>query len=366
MQDHYKILGVSPRDDGDRIRAAYRRLVREIHPDMSERPADNTRFAQVTEAYRVLSDADQRRKYDALRLVTMMLPVRKLLEVAEDPLLRSRVASTIAGGLHRLSQAARGDKKTDGDDIVLKRAVSFADSYTGTTLEVTYARPVRCENCEGFGVDQPQVCRRCEGRGYLPLGVVPGLSKTCTLCGGDGVTGDGPCPDCDGCGLVVIEENVRLRVPAGARHGLKLQLRSRGAHGRYGGKDGNLIVALQVEGSLKYGRSGNNLTIEAEVPLSVAVNGGQLDVALPDESILRVAAPARTYPGKQLRVSGFGFADAKSKNRGDLLLTIDVSLPPHLNDEERDLAAEWFYRARDGHIPADLAAKISDLIGEVS
>ena len=362
MQDHYKMLGVNPRDNAETIRAAYRRLVRELHPDLSGCAVDHEQFGKVAEAYRILSDNNLRRTYDAKRLVLIMLPVRGLAEAIEDPLTRMRLANKIAGGLHRLSKSARAGAAIDGRDMVSPQEIDFSESYTGTTRTIRYRRPVRCTTCAGTGRAEVASCDTCMGRGVIAFGGLPGLSKRCPHCDGRGLTGTGDCPACDGQGQTEAPTEVTVKIPAGITDGRKLKLTGKGEQGRFGGKDGDLLIPLQVDGSLHYHRDGNMLKMEITVPLATAVGGGKTDIRLPDDTRLRLSIPKQLHMGKPVRVSGRGFADPQSGKRGDLLLTVDVALPTDLNSRERQIAMDWLHCARKGSTPPELAKKIRDIL----
>ncbi len=364
-RDLYRILGVKPTDSVDDIRAAYRRLARQLHPDVNSNPADHQRFAEVAEAYRVLSDPRARKSYDARRLLRALPPVDRLVSLAEDPATRARVVSRIAHGLRRLNELGQRAGRIDGHDLSLSWDITFAESYSGTELRFTHAKPSRCKECNGTGLRAPTPCPACAGAGRLAIRTVPGLTKRCPRCNGRGVAGEGRCEPCRGEGLVQTQATTSVRVPAGVASGTRLRLKGQGVPGRFGGRDGDLLVRLNVEGSLTYGREGHDLIVEREVDLAIALDGGVLPVELPDGRTLEVRAPGGLYPGQHLGVAGQGFPVPSDRGRGDLFVVIDVRLPAALAAESRNLAMQWLQEARaaQGHPSPALTAAVRRAVG---
>jgi len=242
MQDHYKTLGVSPRDDFEAIRRTYRRLVRELHPDFSDDPTAHARFLEVAEAYRILADHKARRRYDAERLLRLLVPSPRLRELVDDPQLRHKVAATIAQGLRRLTSYAVPPKGLAGHNVELTREISFAESYTGARLPATYRCRERCRDCGGVGCATTAPCPACAGSGRIFGGGPLGIAKRCPRCGGYGLRGEGVCSSCRGQGIIEHEASVKIKVPAGVTHLDRLRIKGRGDQGRLGGVDGDLVV----------------------------------------------------------------------------------------------------------------------------
>ena len=366
MQDYYHILGVKPKDDIGSIRAAYRRLVRELHPDTGLEPPDHQRFAQVTEAYRVLSDEKERKKYNAVRLLKLSLPISPLLAVMEDPVKRSQLTAKIAGVLHKLSQHTKRKFAIDGRDMAISKDVTFADSYHGATLETSYLRPVTCARCEGTGFQTYEKCEACNGLGRSSPAGFAGFSKRCPRCGGLGLAGQGKCRDCGGDGSVNTETTVAVKVPAGILNGVRLRVPGKGEEGRFGGKDGALLIHLSVEGSLYFDRRGDDLLTECEVPLRTAVEGGQATVALPAGKKVNVFLDSGSFTGQKIRVSGYGFRDPKTNRTGDLVLTVNVHLPADLSAADRETAMQWLHGSRTSSapIPDEIQRAVRKIIEE--
>jgi molecular chaperone DnaJ len=361
MDDHYKTLGVTPRDDAETIRAAYRRLARQTHPDVNDEPEAHLRFKAVAEAYRVLADPAQRRRYDALRLLLLATPLRYVVDALEDPLRRAGLAAAIAR-LARKFTAARPRPSRDGADVELNEQLSFVQSFTGHDLDIAYLRSVACAACAGSGLTDHRTCPLCDGRAEIVFPVGGGLRKPCPKCHGLGVVGDGRCGGCHGQALIDQPKKLRVRVPSGVADGAVLRVAGAGHQGRPGGKDGDLLITVRVAGSLHFAREGLDLILERAVPLCVAVGGGKAAVGLPDNTDIEIDIPPGASPGTRLRVPRRGFHSPPQKTHGDLLVDLDVFVPDDFDHHQRLLAGEWLDAARRGdHAGAQaLAAQLAD------
>ncbi|NLH48932.1 MAG: DnaJ domain-containing protein [Myxococcales bacterium] len=357
MQDHYRVLGVSPTADREAIRAAYRRLVRESHPDLNQTPVDSAQFANLTAAYRVLSDPLSRKRFDAWRLLLLAPPLRFFLRTLQEPQARRQLADRLSDGLRTIF--ARPEERLAGEDLTLTRTIEFADSYRGGHLPLVYERRVRCATCHGSGRAHPEACPLCNGAGEIRFPGLAGLKKICPRCGGRGLSGHGRCRDCRGAGWQNEKTTTTLRLPAGITDGTRLRLKEKGHQGARPGSDGQLFVEIRVSGSLHFSRQGDELLAEKVVPLSIALTGGQIALALPDQSVVELDLPAALYPGRQVRFPGRGFPNRDGRP-GDLVLTLEVSLPDDLSEKARRTVMHWFDALRHGR--EEKAARLAEVL----
>jgi molecular chaperone DnaJ len=363
VHDHYRILGLRPTANLDKIRAAYRQLVRAQHPDASGRPADHAHFAAITEAYRVLTDPARRRRYDAWRAVLTVSPFRRVLAAWQDPPSRARWVQTLQRQVRRIFAAAEPVVGRDGEPVRLSASVSFADAYRGGQLTVDFQRLTRCRDCGGLGSANSVACPLCGGKGRFVLAGPVQVTKKCPKCDGAGYAGEGRCRTCQGRRRTLEAVATTLRCPAGVSTGVTLRAPGQGHQGVPPGGDGDLLVEVTVAGSLHFDRRGLDLVAQKTIPLADALLGGKAAVALPDDTAIEVTIPADVHPGKELRTPGLGFVSADGHTRGDLVLLLDVYLPEGLGDHGRYLAAEWFHavRGHDAALAQRLAADLRKL-----
>lgn len=357
MQDHYRILGVSPTADQETIRAAYRRLVRESHPDLNEQPLDTARFAGLTEAYRVLSDPASRKRFDAWRLFFLAPPLRFFLRALQEPTARTQFATHLSDALHTI--LSRPEQRLAGEDLLLTEMIEFGDSFRGGHLPIVYERRVRCEICQGAGRAHAETCPLCNGAGEIRFPGAVGLKKICPRCGGRGVSGHGHCRACRATGWRLEKTSATLRLPAGVTDGTRLRLKEKGHQGVRPGNDGALFVEIRVSGSLHFSRRDNDLHTEKSIPLRVALTGGPIALAMPDQSVVEVILPAAIFPGRQVRLAGRGFPNRQG-SPGDLVLTLDVYLPDDLDAKGRKTVMNWFDAVRRGR--EEKAARLAEVL----
>ena len=349
MADYYQLLGVSRSASTDEIKRAYRQRARELHPDANPGDAATAeRFKEVARAYQVLSDPDQRTRYD------------RFGEAGVNAGAGPRVEDIFGGGggLNDLFDAFFGGQSPfgggggrrgpagppRGQDLEVIADVSFEQAVFGATVPVTLRMPRRCEECDGSGTGsgtQPVTCADCGGSGQVQrvrqslLGQMV-TSAPCPRCGGLGEVIVTPCPACRGEGRVTVEHTYHVDVPAGVDSGSTLRLSGRGAAGPRKGKSGDLYVHLRVAEHERYRRDGNDLV--TDVPISIAQAALGTTIELPtldgDEELL---VPAGTQPGHEFVLRGRGVPRLQGRGRGDLRARLVVEVPRKLAEDEADL-----------------------------
>jgi molecular chaperone DnaJ len=355
MADYYELLGVSPSATNEEIKRAYRRKARELHPDANDGDAATAeQFKEVARAYQVLSDPEQRERYDRFGEAGMGGP--------NGP----RFDDVFSGGLNDLFDAFFGGQSPfgggggprrrpagppRGQDMEIVADISFEQAVFGDTVAVTLRLPQRCPDCGGTGAGegtQPVACADCGGSGQVQrvrqslLGQMV-TSAPCPRCGGLGEVIATPCPTCRGEGRVTNEHTYQVDVPAGVDTGSTLRLAGRGAAGPRGGRPGDLFVHLRVAPHDRYQRDGNDLI--TEVPISIAQAALGTTVLLPtldgDEELV---VPPGTQPGREFRLRNRGVPRLQGRGRGDLLAQLVVEVPTKLDEDEeallRQLAAK--------------------------
>jgi molecular chaperone DnaJ len=375
-KDYYAALGVAKTASQADIKKAYRKLARELHPDKNPDDAKaEARFKDVSEAYDVLSDEERRKEYDEMRSLFANggrpgggfggRPAGSTGGVGFnlDDLLNQTGGSGGGGfgGLFGdLFSRAPGRGPRRGDDLMAELTISFDDALRGVEASVRLPGAASCANCAGLGTKPgtvPRTCPTCQG-----LGVVSrsqggfALSEPCRDCRGKGSIIDEPCPVCHGTGR---QERVqRIRVPAGVADGQKVRVRGRGGPGERGAPAGDLEVVVHVNPHAVFGREeAGAVTITVPVTYPEAALGADVRVPTPDGSAVTVRVPPGTSSGRRLRVRGRG-APTAGGGKGDLLVTIEVSVPSKLSPSARKALEEFAAEHSD-----DPRAHLNPLLG---
>ncbi len=338
--DLYELLGVS-RDAGhDEIKRAFRRLARELHPDVSDAPDAELRFRAVAEAYEVLSDPERRRAYD--RFGHAGLSSGGFAPMAADFGSLSDVFAAFFGESLFGSGASSGPVPTRGPDVVAAVEIDLADAATGTTVETVIRAARACEPCRGTGAapgTSPSQCPACGGAGRVQqvsrtiLGQMV-RSGTCPRCDGAGVIVENPCERCEGDGRTLEDVPLELDVPAGIHHGQRIRVRGAGHAGTLGGPPGDFYVTVGVRSLEGLRREGDDLVVRAAVTRVEAAIGKTVPVPTPAGPLEVELAPG-TQPGAVHVVRGMGMPSLETGRRGDLLVEVDVRVPTRLSAEQR-------------------------------
>jgi molecular chaperone DnaJ len=365
--DLYKALEVSKEASQDEIRRSYRRLARKYHPDANpgDRQAEE-RFKEIQQAYEVLSKPEKRREYDE--------GPRTFFGSQGAGQGRTGRAdfediSDLLGGFGNLGDIfgrSAGTTRTanaKGENTTVNVRLSFKDALNGVTTRVGVPVEEACGECRGTGAapgTAPMTCPECGGRGLQSRDQgFFALSTPCSRCGGEGRIIEKPCSVCGGNGRVRRNRQVKVRIPAGAKDGMKVRIPGRGSAGRRGGPAGDLYVVTRVEEHPVFRRRGDDFVVELPVSFVEAVLGAQIEVPRPSGGTVRVKLPAGTQDGKQFKVRGAGAPKTKKNGgeNGDLIVRVGVVVPKKLKRREREIL-EALAEERDEDVREDLFKKV--------
>ena len=339
-RDAYEVLGV-PRDaDEAQVKKAFRKLARELHPDVNAHdPQAEEKFKEAAEAYEILSDAERRQVYDRYGHEGLRNGGRAPNFDAFGSV--SDLFEAFFGGGGRTGPAP-------GGDVAVALDVSLADAARGAAIDVTYEAVDRCERCHGNGAEPgtPIVtCERCGGNGVLrgvsrtPFGQVM-RTVDCDVCGGDGKRPTEPCERCGGRGREVTERTLRVDVPAGIADGQRIRLSGHGHAGEAGAPSGDLYVLVNVAEDERFVRDGDDLVTVVDVPATVAALGARINVATLDGP-QEVGLDAGTQPGETITLRGQGMPILRRPGRrGDLRAIVNVVIPRKLSREQREIVEQ--------------------------
>ncbi len=344
MADYYEMLGVARGASADEIKRAYRQRAMELHPDTNPDAGAAEEFKALSRAYQVLSDPDQRARYD--RFGEAGVSGNRGGGPAADDMFSgglNDLFSSLFGGSGGFGGGGRRGPAGPprGQDMEVVASVTFEQAVFGATLPVTLKMPQRCDDCDGSGAGsgtQPVTCADCHGSGQVQrvrqslLGQMV-TTAPCPRCGGLGQVVVTPCPTCRGEGRVTAERTYQVDVPAGVDNGSTLRLSGRGAAGPRGGGHGDLYVHLRVAAHERYRREGDDLV--TQVPISIAQAALGTTVNLPtldgDEEL---AVPAGTLTGHEFVLRSRGVPRLQGRGRGDLRAQLLVETPTKLSDAE--------------------------------
>ncbi|MFL5790481.1 MAG: molecular chaperone DnaJ [Actinomycetota bacterium] len=352
-KDYYAILGVAKNATQTEIKKAYRKLAQQHHPDANAGdPRAEERFKELSAAYDVIGDEGKRAAYDRAREMGAAgfaggspnggqgrgyggYPGGVRFETG-DVDLEDLLGGMFGGAPRRRTRPSRGaDLETDV-------TLSFGDAMSGVTLPVTLTGPAPCTTCHGSGAapgTQPVVCPTCSGSGQIAVNQgLFSMAQTCPQCRGTGRVIETPCPTCGGVGSTRRKRTIHVKVPAGVKDGARIKLSGKGESGAAGGPAGDLYVRVHVRADDRFGRKGDDLTIDVPVTFPEAALGAHVDVPTLREPVT-LKVPAGTPSGKTFRVRGKG-APKKGGGHGDLLATVVVDVPRKLSREQKKLVEQ--------------------------
>ncbi len=348
-RDYYEVLGV-PRDASVAdIKAAYRRLAVQYHPDRNpDNPEAEERFKEASEAYAVLSDADQRARYDRFGHQGM----EGQGPSGFDPSAFGDFAD-ILGDLFGFGfgdvfgsrrRGARSSGPRRGHDLQYTLPMTLEEAARGIERSVRIPRLEPCSACSGSGQapgTSVETCSACGGQGQVMFrrGFLT-VAQTCPSCGGQGRVNRHPCTGCQGRGRVEREVNLKVTIPAGVDTGVRLRLAGEGEGGSRGGPPGDLYVAVAVSPHATFEREGADLHMELPVSAFQAILGDRVEVTDVLDEERAVEVEAGSQPGDVVVVRGAGMPQLQSGRRGDLHVHLRVVVPRKLSAAQRQLVEE--------------------------
>jgi molecular chaperone DnaJ len=333
LSDHYQALGVQRGASTDEIKKAYRKLARELHPDVNPDPAAAERFKLVTHAYEVLSDDSSRADYDRGGSTGFGL---------------GDIFESFFGGSPRGPQS----RAQRGQDALLRVDLDLHEAVFGADKTLTIDTAVLCDTCNGSCCKpgtSARTCEVCRGSGQIQRQVQSfmGMMVTTTPCGncrGSGEVITDPCITCRGQGRVRAQRDLELQIPAGVADGMRLHLAGQGEVGFAGGPSGDIYLEVSVRSHAVFGRDGDDLVATLEVPVADAALGFEIEVETLDGPKQVDIKPGAQHGDVHI-LKGLGANRIRSKGRGDLRLEIKVLTPSRLDGKQKSL----FKQIKDLH-----------------
>lgn len=356
-RDYYEVLGLSKSASADDVKAAYKRLAKQFHPDVSKDPKAKEKFQEILEAYNVLSDAQKRQNYDQFGHAAegfsgyqgfrgfggqgMDFDFSDLFENFSGFEGFGEFADFFGGGRARRSQ------DRSGENLRVDISVSFEEAVFGATKKIEIERIEECGSCKGTGAEKgtgKKTCATCKGGGMVqysrqtPFGYFA-TQTTCPKCNGFGEVIEKPCRNCNGKGRVRAQKTIEVKIPAGIETGMHLRLQGEGNAGTGKGRNGDLFVVVFVEKHKFFKRDGADIFVEAPLSFAEAALGTELDIpTLTGKAKLKI--PPGTQTDTIFRMKGKGVKNLKSGEMGDQFVKVKMVTPAKLSKKEKELFEE--------------------------
>jgi molecular chaperone DnaJ len=367
-RDPYEVLGVARDASEQQVKKSFRRLARELHPDVNAHdPQAEEKFKEAAEAYEILSDAERRATYDrygheGLRSGGYSPNFDAFGSIGDlfDAFFGAASPFGGGGGFGSGGGFGGGSGPSPGGNVAVAVEISLTQAATGESVEVSYEAIDRCQRCHGNGAEPGtpiERCERCGGAGQLqgvtrtPFGQMI-RTVVCNACHGDGRVPSQPCHECRGRGQQAIQRSAQVSVPAGISDGQRIRVGGRGHVGSPAAPAGDLYVLVRVRPDERFLREGDDLITTLDVSSPAASLGVTLEVPTL-EGPHSVEVPAGTQPGEAIVLRGKGMPSLRGGRRGDLRAIVNVIVPRHLNDEQRELAERLQQTLTDSNLRSD-------------
>lgn len=354
MEDYYQILEVDRSASKEQIKKAYRKQALKYHPDKN--PDDSTaeaRFKQVSQAYEVLSDENQKRVYDqygeaGLKGSQMGGSQGAGFSSMEEALRTFMGAFGSGGGNESIFDSFFGFENNRSNPGAQKGAskkcnltISFEEAVTGCEKQLSIQNYVRCTTCKGAGTASNKgisTCSTCQGNGqvFQSRGFFS-MSSTCPSCHGGGKIITDPCTSCQGAGRIRKKETLTVKIPAGVDNDMRLKMNGYGDVGEGGSLPGDLYVYIQVKPHETFKRDGDDVYIDLPLTFTESALGCQKQIPSPHKQTCLLSIPEGTQNGKTFRIKGKGAPNVHGQGIGDLMIRIQIETPVNLSKKQKEL-----------------------------
>lgn len=336
VRDPYLVLGVSRTASAPEIRAAFRKLAAQHHPDKNpEDPEAQTRFKEINQAHQILSDPQKRAAYD------------RFGEAAFRPGGAGPDFADLGGIEDLFGDLLGAFGFRGGPKDVLRRTLdlSFEEAAHGCRKELTYERVDVCARCSGRGGEprtQVDSCAACGGRGRVRFqqALFPiAVERPCSRCRGSGQIPSVPCVTCAGSGLSRSERRLEVQIPPGIESGSIRVVDGAGNRLHPDRPPGDLEILIDVRSHAFFHRVGDDIVCKVPISFSQAALGGELEVPTLEGSV-RLRVPPSTKAGTVLRIRGKGVPHRVRTGNGDQLVEVTIQVPSRLSDRAKKLLEE--------------------------
>jgi len=353
-RDYYEVLGVSKSSSEQEIKKAYRKLALKYHPDRNKGNAESeAKFKEATEAYEVLIDKEKKQMYDQYGHAGVQgaggggfgqAAYSDFGDIFSGTSFEDIFENLFSGGFGFRGDSGGGQSVRRGADLRYNLEVSLEDVFKGKEIKIQIPRSEHCDSCKGTGSSDGKrnTCPVCKGAGQVRRSSgFFSIASTCSNCNGEGQVIKNVCKSCQGSGLVARKRTISIRIPPGIETGTRLKVSGEGEAGPNGGVSGDLYVVVQVKRHSQFRREGADLLIQAEVPVTTAMLGGEIMVDTISKSKVKLKIPQGTQPGTTFRLRSKGLPYMGSSGRfGDVMVEANIIIPKSLNSKAKQLAKE--------------------------
>ncbi|MBV8672850.1 MAG: molecular chaperone DnaJ [Acidobacteriaceae bacterium] len=338
--DYYEVLGVARGASDQELKAAYRKLAMQYHPDRNPGNKEaEEKFKQCSEAYQVLADPDKRAAYDRFGHAGVS---GGGFGGNGSPFVDMPDLGDIFGDLFGFNMGGgrKASRVQKGRDVRFDKTIEFEDAVFGKEIEVTIRRMEACVDCRGTGSAHgrgPSTCQQCQGHGQVRYqqGFFS-IARTCNACGGTGSVISDPCAACRGDGRMQREHTIHVSIPAGVEEGTRIRYQGEGDAGRFGGPSGDLYIVLSVKPHQFFERDGNDLHCVLPISFTQAALGADVEIpTLEGHTTLKI--PEGTQSGKEFRLRAKGVPYLNERGRGDMVVQVVVQTPKKLTRIQKEL-----------------------------
>jgi molecular chaperone DnaJ len=374
-RDYYEVLGISKTAAADEIKSAFRQLAKKWHPDRNpdKKAEAEEKFKEIAEAYGVLSDEQKRAAYDQYGHAGVSGPAGGggYQNVSVEDILNQFFGGRRGGGGGGGSifeeffggQGGGVEEQEAGASLRFDIELELEQAYKGVKKKIEISRDELCDTCSGSGAKagtKPVACSYCRGSGYVTRSQGFFTMRTaCARCGGRGEMIESPCTTCKGTGKQRKKVQVDITIPAGVHDNTRITHRGEGEPGLNGAPRGHLIVFVSVKNHAIFDRRDNDILMQAYVPYTTAVLGGEIEVPTL-EGRARLSIPKGTQSGRMLKMSGCGMPDVHGYGKGDQLVRIVVDVPKKISAEQEELLRKLAVLEK-----AQVAAQKRSLFGKI-
>lgn len=344
-QDYYALLGIQRGADDAAIKAAYRRVAKECHPDRQGGCKNaEAQFKAVSEAYDVLKDPQKRAAYDRFGKAAFQNGG------GGDPFAEggfngfSDIFSTIFGEF--VDPRGARQNAARGADLRYDLELSFEEAFSGVEKVIALEALAKCETCNGRGClrsdNCANACTTCSGMGKVRAqqGFFV-VERGCPTCRGSGEVIADPCANCQGEGRALTRRKLSVKIPAGVDEGTRIRVTSEGEAGVRGAAAGDLYLFVHMKRHAIYAREGTTLIAECPISFTTAALGGSIGLPGIDGHKVDIKIPSGIQSGEQLRHRGSGMSVLNGRGRGDMVARILVETPTRMSAKQKKLLDEF-------------------------